>query len=228
MSKNTERALNYWNNCDIIHEFANAQVPQYWKEFFLEILLPQECSVLDLGCGGGRNTQMLVSMGFNVRACDLHQGMVDATRQRIKPFTDGQDAEMIVRQGSMLRLPYEDNYFNIVLSNGIYHNASNVEEFETAIKETGRVLKEDGQLCLNVFTEEYVEANLQKQQKPFLYITPDNLDMVLLPIDNILEILERYSFRPEGELVQYRSKVATGERSVLRGVFRKNKSTRSI
>ncbi len=224
MDNNEERALRYWNNCDIIQEFANFEAPQYWKDFFLKIPFPQNCNVLDLGCGGGRNTHMLVSMGFNVRACDLHQGMVDTTRQRIKSFVAGQDVETIVRQGSMLQLPYEDNSFNVVLSNGIFHNASNVEEFETAIKETERVLKEDGQLCLNVFTEEHVEDNLQKQQKPFLYLTPDNLDMVLLPTENILAILEKYSLRPEGELAEYRSKVDTGDRSVLRGVFRKSKS----
>lgn len=149
--------------------------------------------------------------------------MVAATRQRIKPFVNGQDVDTIVRQGSMLQLPYEDNYFNVVLSNGIFHNASSIEEFETAIKETDRVLCEDGQLCLNVFTEEYVEDNLKKQQKPFLYLTPDNLDMVLLPIDNILAILQKYSMKPEGELARYRSKVDTGERSVLRGVFKKSK-----
>lgn len=221
MEGRVKEALKYWNDPETINQFASANVPDYWKTFFEGLVPHENWKVLDLGCGGGRNSSMLVSMGFKVNACDLHQGMVDATRKRISSFIGEDNANLAVVQANMRELPYDNASFDIVLSNGIYHNTSTIKEFERAIDETARVLKKDGRLCMNVFTGEIIHPNLIAQAEPCLYVTPDDLDMILMPKEDILSLLEANGFIPEGTPVSYPSNVSTGVRSVLRGVFRK-------
>ena len=119
----------------------------------------------------------------------------------------------------MLKLPYETESLDIILSNGIYHNTSSVDEFEQAIRESARILKKGGLLCLNVFSNAYVDETLNKQTEEFLFVTPDGLDMMLLPPIRILDILNTVSLVPYNETVSYESKINVGTRSVLRGIF---------
>lgn len=44
--------------------------------------LPQGASVLDVGCGSGRDALAFSEMGYNVVAMDASEKMVDATRER--------------------------------------------------------------------------------------------------------------------------------------------------
>ena len=211
----------YWNSQSTINEFSSLQVPEYWRDFFAGNTVSGSCKVLDLGCGGGRNTYMLISYGFDTYACDLHSGMVEATRVKVSQLIGYDEAALRIIQADMLKLPYDSSNFDIVLANGIYHNTSSVEEFETAVTETARVLKAGGLLCFNVFTEEFVDSNLVKQKLPHLYLTPDNLNMILLPIKKIKKIFIEKGFSINEDLSNYISKVQTGKRSVLRGIIKK-------
>lgn len=74
-------------------------------------------------------------------------------------------------------------------------------------------------LCLNVFSNAYVDETLNKQTEEFLFVTPDGLDMMLLPPIRILDILNTVSLVPYNETVSYESKINVGTRSVLRGIF---------
>ncbi len=220
MTEGVVQAEKYWNSSDIITEFANAAAPAYWKEFFEVMESKDKISVLDLGCGGGRNTVMLAKMGFRISACDLHVGMVETTRNRLREL-GVERWEDVVQQQNMLHLTYNQASFDIVLANGIYHNTSNLQEFQTAIAETSRVIKDNGYLCMNVFTDQELDASLKKQDTEYLYLTPDNLDMILLPEEKIIEILKRNKLIPIVTPVSYISKINCGNRSIIRGVFKK-------
>lgn len=213
-------AKAYWNSKKIVDEFSKADEPYYWKEFFGSIKHPEDIIVLDLGCGGGRNTSMLADLGYKVEACDLHLNMVQATEMRIQGL--GRKKENVhIQQANMLKLPFETESMDIVLSNGIYHNSSSADEFKRAIQESIRVLKSNGILCLNVFTNSYIDNTLVKQKENSLYLTPDGLDMVLLSEEDILDLLKYFSVFPLNEPICYKSEINVGIRSVLRGVFLK-------
>ena len=187
--------------------------------FFETIKYPESLTVLDLGCGGGRNTYMLAELGFRVEACDLHENMLKATWMKIQKLNSLKRNKVHIQKANMLKLPYETESLDIILSNGIYHNTSSVDEFEQAIRESARILKKGGLLCLNVFSNAYVDETLNKQTEEFLFVTPDGLDMMLLPPIRILDILNTVSLVPYNETVSYESKINVGTRSVLRGIF---------
>lgn len=96
-------------------------------------------TVLDAGCGGGRYTvawKLLgtkSATGFDVSTT----GLTDA-RQRVKQAgIEGVSFE----QGNVLELPYANNTFDIVYSNGVLHHTV---DWEKGVHEIVRVLKPGG------------------------------------------------------------------------------------
>lgn len=125
----------------------------------------------------------------------------------------------------MTRLPYNSDFFDIVLSHGVYHNAQSLKEMNRALKESSRVLKKGGRLYFNMFTSVLIVEdfkNIEGQES--VYATRENLLMVLLSKDEFLKLASDYDLKPDPdtEIIEYQSMVSTGKRSVLRGILIKN------
>lgn len=218
-----DAGYRFWNNPKVVREFYQAEAPGYWRDFLGSFKKPFSYSVLDLGCGGGRNTELLIKLGFNTWACDLYDLMLKFARKRIFGLIDPEEVRSRILKASMLDLPFEARCFDIIVANGIYHNTTSKSEFIRAIHESSRVLKENGFLCLNVFYRGFVAPELKviKSNKD-TFITHEGLHLTLLSKSQIRKILSEAGFRPQGEILSYKRKVSTGFRSVLRGVFKKN------
>lgn len=204
----------YWNSSEVISDFSRLSPQSYWIDFFSGVAEPLCKRVLDLGCGGGRNTEMIARLGYQVWACDLHQGMVYATRDRMKSFLN---PERII-QADMINLPYVDEYFDYVLANGILHNACSITELAEAIQQISRVLAVDGRLCLNAFTDAYIDPSLD-EIGDHLYLTANGMRMTLLSPVELCEKFQENGLRPFGETYIYNRELDVGIRSVIRGVF---------
>src|SRR3989338_1871203 len=134
-------AKNFWNKRSTIKWFKNYPYSEYWVSFFKSHQGKKTAKVLDLGCGGGRNIEMLINFGYDVYACDKYGGMVAQTRLRLRGMgIDLERARERVMRQSMIKLSYSNNYFDIILSHGVYHNATSMTEFEHSIAESSRVL----------------------------------------------------------------------------------------
>ena len=217
------KEAEFWNDPRVVEVFYSLPPKKYWKDFLGRFKNPAEVRVLDLGCGGGRNTELLLKMGFNSWACDLHKEMVAASKQRISKLFGEKNANKIVL-ASMLNLPFRSGYFDVVVSSGVYHNTRSIGEFQKAIRETSRVLKTGGFLCLNVFYKGRLPRDFKKiKSKKYTYLTRNGLFTTLLPRKKFLEISRNSGFIPVEKLVSYESGVLTGKRSVLRGVLKKAK-----
>jgi len=216
--KNEEK---FWNDPNNIRWFSDQPVPDYWVEFFNK-KNGKIRKVLDLGCGAGRNTQFLFESDFEVFACDYYEGMVKATRNRLLKL--GQDKNLALQRvikASMLNLPYKNNFFDVVLSNGVFHNVSDLEEMETALKEASRVLRKNGYLCFNLFSSNYVDPTLEKVDDD-IFLTKEGLSMALISRKEFVNIGGKFNLVPEGDIIEYEREVTTGKRSVMRGLFRKS------
>jgi SAM-dependent methyltransferase len=97
--------------------------------------------VLDLGCGAGLDLYFYAkAVGEDGKICglDISEDMVNKAVNNMK--TIGID-NVIIKCGSSDNLPFEDNYFDIVASNGIYNLSPDKEK---VMKEVFRVLKPGG------------------------------------------------------------------------------------
>ena len=76
--------LNYYNQFaqDFINNTFNADVSESLNNFMQ--LLPPNASVLDVGCGSGRDTLTLINNGFNVTAFDASPALAKLAQKTIQ------------------------------------------------------------------------------------------------------------------------------------------------
>lgn len=114
---------------------------------------PGKVRVLDLGCAGGRNSEVLARRGFDLHALDASRAMVAHTKSRLAPILGQQRAARRVRHDRMDDLGgFADGLFELVVALGIYHCAASRAEWDAALGETARVLRGGGRLLVALFT----------------------------------------------------------------------------
>ena len=97
-------------------------------------------SVGDLGCGPGRATMYLTRKELEVTAFDLSRTSLALARRRAPR------ARFV--QGSNLDLPFADESFDLVVSDGVIHHTPDAYR---AFRENVRVLKRGGNMYLGVY-----------------------------------------------------------------------------
>jgi 2-polyprenyl-3-methyl-5-hydroxy-6-metoxy-1,4-benzoquinol methylase len=101
--------------------------------------------LLDIGPGLGMNARMLASMGFDVHVCDYSQDLLD--RLEFK----GKKSDL-----NKNRLPYTDEYFQVVVCTEIIEHLENPWHL---IREAKRVLKKGGSIIIST---PYLDSLLQR------------------------------------------------------------------
>ena len=210
----------YWNSAHVIDSFSNAEVKDYIKEFFRNYGLGRHLKVVDLGCGAGRYTIWLAQSGYDVYACDASEGMLNKTKEGLEKI-GYQDMEQKILKSRLEDLPFEDEMFDIVLTNGVIHNAFTCKEYKQCLEECVRVLKTDGVLYLSVFTSDTVDNKLEKVEE-HVYLTPDGLRMILFNKEEIIQMLSDLNYQMTKECALYDIQVATGVRSLFRAIYKKD------
>jgi SAM-dependent methyltransferase len=94
--------------------------------------------VLDLGCGTGDLTLMLLELGAQVTALDLSPAMVALARQRAELFRPGSTAQWVAAPVEASGLP--SGRFDVVLGRFILHHL----DLERAAREISRLLAPGG------------------------------------------------------------------------------------
>lgn len=101
--------------------------------------------LLEIGCGMGYDSLEFLKRGVRVTATDLTPNAVKLTRRHFD--IEGVKAEDI-RTANALALPFEDNTFDAVWSNGVLHATGDTPR---AISEARRVLKPGGRAMISHF-----------------------------------------------------------------------------
>ena len=92
-----------------------------WRESaaFLKLLrhVPTGGSVLDIACGTGRYTELLLSHGFRVGGVDISPEMLEFARVR----AGGNPNLLFLQNGDAEKLPFEDQQFDGVTCMRLFH-----------------------------------------------------------------------------------------------------------
>jgi SAM-dependent methyltransferase len=114
---------------------------------------PSRVRVLDIGCAGGRNTELLGVRGFDVFAIDSSHAMVRRTRSRLASILGNEEAGRRVRHGRMEDLSrFASGDFHLVVALGVFHSAPTSEQWTSALNEAVRVLAAGGFLLVSTFS----------------------------------------------------------------------------
>jgi len=101
--------------------------------------------LLEVGCGMGYDSLEFLRRGVRVTAIDLTENAVRFTRKHFE--AEGVKPEA-VQVGNALELPFADETFDAVWSNGVLHATGNTQR---AIDEVRRVLKPGGRAIISHF-----------------------------------------------------------------------------
>jgi ubiquinone/menaquinone biosynthesis C-methylase UbiE len=143
---------------DEFHEARYAWEKQYQKGYFLHESIHRELPdiaqrfkahgvkrVLDHGSGSGRHTVYLAVQGFEVFGLDIAPTGLRNTIQRLA------DAGLTghVTLADMLQLPYEDAFFDAIISIRVIHH-NRLAVIRETVEEMQRVLKPGGLVWVTV------------------------------------------------------------------------------
>ena len=102
-------------------------------------------TVLDAGCGYGRNLVYLLREGCEVYAVDANPEGVAHVKALASELAPGLPAENF-RVGAIEAMPFEDALADVVICNSVLHFARDDQHFLAMVEELWRVLKPGGLL----------------------------------------------------------------------------------
>jgi tellurite methyltransferase len=100
-------------------------------------------SILDAGCGGGRNLAYFLRCGFDVHGVDSAPEAVAAVRALAARWAPGLPAESF-RVEPVEAMSFPEGSFDVVLSSAVLHFARDEAHFHAMVREMWRVLRPGG------------------------------------------------------------------------------------
>ena len=115
-----------------------------WMTEALDYAGSQGLRVLDVGCGQGMDLASYAMAGADATGIDLTPRHVELARAHLEAF--GVAAKVV--RGDAERMPFEDDRFDKVSSNGVLHHTP---DMGAALREIRRVLRPGGEALIIVY-----------------------------------------------------------------------------
>jgi tRNA (cmo5U34)-methyltransferase len=111
-------------------------------------IIPDAKNLLDIGCGAGNYTLMMLSKikNLNCTLVDLSRPMLDKAFERVSKETTG-TVEWI--QGDIRESKLEENHFDIVLAGAVLHHLREDADWEKMFAKLFRILRPGGCLMIS-------------------------------------------------------------------------------
>ncbi|HTD97947.1 MAG TPA: class I SAM-dependent methyltransferase [Mucilaginibacter sp.] len=145
--------------------------------------------VLDAGCGGGRNLVYFLSNGCEVYGIDPNAGAVEVVKELSKALSPANPLNNFI-VATAEHLPFEDAYFDLVISSAVLHFAENETHFNDMLRSMWRVLKPGGYFFARLASDIGIEKlvhNLGNGR----YLLPDGSERFLVNEQLLLNYTEK-------------------------------------
>jgi demethylmenaquinone methyltransferase/2-methoxy-6-polyprenyl-1,4-benzoquinol methylase len=130
------------NRYDFLNDLLSLGRTKAWRRVVTSIIAPKPgMKILDIAAGTGSSSRPLVDKGAEVTALDFSQGMIEKGRK--------QNKNIKFVQGDALKLPFEENSFDVTT---ISFGLRNTSSTEIALKEALRVTKDGGRIVVAEFS----------------------------------------------------------------------------
>ena len=127
---------------DFLNDLLSLGRTKAWRRVVTSIIGPKPgMKILDIAAGTGSSSRPLVDKGAEVTALDFSHGMIEQGRKQNKNIN--------FVQGDALKLPFEDNSFDVTTISFGLRNTSNTDK---ALKEALRVTKDGGRIVIAEFS----------------------------------------------------------------------------
>ena len=165
------------------------QIDIYLFDQLLKGRITPNMTVLDAGCGNGRNLVYLLRQGYRVFGVDASAQAVDETRELARRLVPRTPADRF-RVKRLEALSFEDGTFDAVICSAVLHFAEGQTHFERMLDELWRVLASGGLLFARLASS----IGLEDRVVPIgsgRYRLPDGTDRYLVNEATLLGATER-------------------------------------
>jgi SAM-dependent methyltransferase len=141
-------------------------------------------TVLDAGCGGGRNLVYFLQNGFEVYGIDQSAAAIEAVKQLSATLAPGNSLTNFATSG-VEDMPFENNVFDLVICSAVLHFAHNQHHFDSMVQSLWRVLKPGGYLFARLASDIGIETLIQSTGNG-RYLLPDGSERFLVNQQTLL------------------------------------------
>jgi ubiquinone/menaquinone biosynthesis C-methylase UbiE len=113
-------------------------------------------TILDAGCGSGRNIYWFLQNGFNITGIDINEVAIEELKDKYPDLAAG-----LFQVCSLENIPFADNHFNHIICNAVLHFATSIAQFNYMLTEMVRVLKPGGSLFIRITTNIGIEDKVE-------------------------------------------------------------------
>lgn len=162
MATNLKTTIDWYNENAKEYEkrSANAINEKEIEEFCS--YLPKKASVLDAGCGFGRDSKAFFDRGYKITGIDLSSGLLKIAKEKYPQIN--------FVKGNLLSLPFKDESFNGVWAHASLVHFDEDSQIKKALDEFNRVLKPNGILHVTVKAKGSEER--EQEKRFFRYDSP--------------------------------------------------------
>lgn len=146
-------------------------------------------SILEAGCGHGRNLGLLLRLGFDVHALDKDPERVLYCQTL---FSDVQDK---IRQGDLVKMPYSSGQFHHIISSAVFHFSESEAHFRQLFGEHMRVLRSGGTIFIRMTTAFGLDPKNNIPKGNGKYILPDGTERFLLSYTELYSLMNEYNLK---------------------------------
>ena len=129
----------------------------------------KECMALDFGCGDGRHSLYLNSLGYDVLAVDVNDSAIKLVNKRISFNKNLSNIEAVKISKSSCIANF-DKHFCLIVAWEVLHWLGSISEWREALDALHKTLKHDGTLILTMPKENHFLIGTAQKLKKHEYI----------------------------------------------------------
>ena len=200
---------------DLVEQFGNIDI--YLFDQLLRGRIRPAMSVLDAGCGYGRNIVYLLRSGYDVFGVDSDAEAIASTRRiasSLAPRLPGNN----FRVEAVEKMSFGDGFADVVISSAVLHFAHSDAQFDAMLEGTWRVLKTGGILFCRLASSIGMEHRIERVHGR-RFLLPDGSQRYL--VDE--ELLNTRTVLLGGEMLDpLKTTIVQNQRCMTTWIVRKN------
>lgn len=143
-------------------------------------------TILDAGCGTGRNMYWFLQNNINIYGIDSNEEAIRVLKNTY-PLLPAERLQISLIE----KMPFGNDYFDHILSSAVLHFATTTMHFQDMITEMVRVLKPRGTLFIRMTSDIGIEDKVQFKSDG-VYAIPDGSIRFLLTRRLLSTLLKNY------------------------------------